>query len=168
MRGLFAELRAIDLFSGLTDQQLSELLAGSSEVGFRPGLELFREGEHADFWWVLLEGVVVLTRHVGGEETVVAKMEVPGRWAGGFRAWDDQGVYLATGRAATTGRVLRIPADVLRERMNAWFPLGGHLIEGLYRTARSIEAAARQRQSLATLGTLAAFVAERTRPEGGP
>jgi len=159
MRGLFDELRSIDLFGGLTDQQLSELLAGSSEVGFRPGLELFREGEHADFWWVLLEGVVALTRHVGGEETVVAKMEVPGRWAGGFRAWDDQGVYLATGRAATTGRVLRIPADVLRERMKAWFPLGGHLIEGLYRTARSIEAAARQRQSLATLGTLAAGLA---------
>jgi C4-dicarboxylate-specific signal transduction histidine kinase len=120
---------------------------------------LFREGEHADFWWVLLEGVVELTRYVGGEETVVAKMDVPGRWAGGFRAWDDQGVYLATGRAATTGRVLRIPAEVLRERVNAWFPLGGHLIEGLYRTARSIEAAARQRQSLVTLGTLAAGLA---------
>jgi signal transduction histidine kinase len=159
MRGRFDELRSIDLFDGLTDQQLSELLAGSSEVEIRPGLELFREGEHADFWWVHLEGVVDLIRHVGGEETVVAKMEVPGRWAGGFRAWDDQGVYLATGRAATTGRVLRIPAQVLRERMNAWFPLGGHLIEGLYRTARSIEAAARQRQSLVTLGTLAAGLA---------
>ena len=159
MRGRFDELRSIDLFDGLTDQQLSELLAGSSEVEIRPGLELFREGEHADFWWVHLEGVIDLSRRVGGEETVVAKMEVPGRWAGGFRAWDDQGVYLATGRAATTGRVLRIPAEVLRERMNAWFPLGGHLIEGLYRTARSIEAAARQRQSLVTLGTLAAGLA---------
>ena len=159
MTGRFDELRSIDLFGGLTDQQLSELVAGSSEVGVRPGLELFREGEHADFWWVLLDGVIELTRYVGGEETVVAKMDVPGRWAGGFRAWDDQGVYLATGRAATTGRVLRIPAEVLRERMNAWFPLGGHLIEGLYRTARSIEATARQRQSLVTLGTLAAGLA---------
>ena len=159
MTGRFDELRSSDLFGGLTDQQLSELVAGSSEVGVRPGLELFREGEHADFWWVLLDGVIELTRHVGGEETVVAKMDVPGRWAGGFRAWDDQGVYLATGRAATTGRVLRIPAGVLRERMNAWFPLGGHLIEGLYRTARSIEATARQRQSLVTLGTLAAGLA---------
>ena len=120
---------------------------------------MFHEGEHADFWWVLLDGVVDLIRHAGGEETVVARMDVPGRWAGGFRAWDDQGVYLATGRAATTGRVLRIPADVLRERMNAWFPFGGHLIEGLYRTARSIEATARQRQSLITLGTLAAGLA---------
>jgi signal transduction histidine kinase len=48
---------------------------------------------------------------------------------------------------------------VLRERFNAWNPLGGHLIEGLYRTARSIEATARQRESLVTLGTLAAGLA---------
>jgi CRP-like cAMP-binding protein len=142
----FDELRSIGLFGGLADQQLSELIAGSCEVGFRPGLELFREGEHADSWWVLLDGIVDLIRYVGGEETVVARMDAPGRWAGGFRAWDEQGVYLATGRAATTGRVLRVPAEVLRARITAWFPLGGHLIEGLYRTARSIEATARQRR----------------------
>jgi signal transduction histidine kinase len=159
MTARFDELRSLDLFGGLTDQQLSELVAGSSEVGADPGMELFREGEHADFWWVLLDGVVDLIRQAGGEETVVARMDVPGRWAGGFRAWDDQGVYLATGRAATTGRMLRVPAGVLRERMDAWFPFGGHLIEGLYRTARSIEATARQRQSLVSLGTLAAGLA---------
>ena len=86
-------------------------------------------------------------------------MDVPGRWAGGFRAWDEHGVYLATGRGAAAGRVLRVPAAVLRDRLNAWFPLGGHLIEGLYRTARSIESTARQRESLVTLGTLAAGLA---------
>ena len=159
MDARLTELRSIGLFGGLTDQQLSELVAGSGEVSLQPGTELFREGEHADFWWVLLDGVVELVRRVGGQESVVAKMDVPGRWAGGFRAWDDQGVYLATGRAATTGRVLRVPAEVLRDRMAAWFPLGGYLIEGLYRTARSIEATARQRQSLVTLGTLAAGLA---------
>ena len=81
---------------------------------------------------------------------------MPGRWAGGFRAWDEHGVYLATGRGAADGRVLRVPAEVLREGLNAWFPFGRHLIQGLYSTARSIEAAARQRESLVTLGTLAA------------
>src|SRR6185437_14357060 len=159
MNAGFDELRAIGLFASLTDQQLSELLAGSSVVGMRPGLELFREGEHADFWWVLIDGAVDLIRHVGSEENVVARMDVPGRWAGGFRAWDDQGVYLATGRVATTGRILRVPAEVLRGRIAAWFPLGGHLIEGLSRTARSIEATVRQRQSLVALGTLAAGLA---------
>ncbi len=153
------ELRSIDLFDGLTEQHLSELAAGSTEVHFRPGLELFGEGEHADFWWVLLDGAIDLVRRIGAEETVVARMDLPGRWAGGFRAWDEQGVYLATGRAATDGRVLRIPAEVLRERMESWFPLAGHLIEGLYRTARSVEATARQRQSVVALGTLAAGLA---------
>ena len=156
MNARLTELRSVDLFDGMTDQQLSELLAGSTEVHVRPGLELFREGEHADFWWVLLDGAIDLVRRIGAEETVVARMDRPGRWAGGFRAWDEQGSYLATGRGATDGRVLRIPAEVLRERIEAWFPLAGHLIEGLYRTARSIEATARQRQSVLALGTLAA------------
>ncbi len=49
-----------------------------------------------------------------------------------------------------------MPAAVLRETVNAWFPFGRHLIQGLYSTARSIEATARQRESLVTLGTLAA------------
>jgi signal transduction histidine kinase len=159
MSELSAELRSISLFDGLTDQQLSELVTDGCEIHFPPGAEVFHEGEHADSWWVLLDGTIDLVRFVGGEETMVARMDVPGVWAGGFRAWDDQGVYLATGRAATSGRVLRVPAEVLRDRVSAWFPLGGHLIKGLYRTARSIEATARERQSLATLGTLAAGLA---------
>jgi signal transduction histidine kinase len=153
------ELRSLSLFDSLTDEQLAELIEGSEEVSAEPGAELFREGEHADFWWVLLDGVIDLGRYIGREETVVAKMDAPGRWAGGFRAWDDQGVYLATGRAATAVRVLRVPAEVLRERMERWFAFGGHFIQGLYHTARSIEATARQRDSLITLGTLAAGLA---------
>src|SRR5690348_6206346 len=98
------ELRPLSLFDGLTDEQLAELVAGSAAVRMQPGLELFRAGEHADFWWVLLDGVIDVMRRIGPEETVVAKMGVPGRWAGGFRAWDDQVVYLATGRAAIAGR----------------------------------------------------------------
>ena len=153
------ELRPIGLFDGLTGGQLAELARDGTEVPIEPGVELFREGEHADFWWVLVDGVIDLLRHTGREVTLVGRMDVPGRWAGGFRAWDEQGVYLATGRGSAPGRVLRVPAGVLRERLTAWFPFGKHLIEGLYGTARSIAAAARQRQSLVTLGTLAAGLA---------
>lgn len=153
------DLRSFALFDGLTGDQLSELVEGGAEVRIEPGVELFHEGEHADYWWVLVDGAVDLVRRIGREDTVVGRMDVPGRWAGGFRAWDEHGVYLATARGATAGRVLRVPAEVLRDRLNAWFPLGRHLIEGLYRTARSIESTARQRASLITLGTLAAGLA---------
>jgi signal transduction histidine kinase len=153
------DLRPLDLFHGLTDKQLAELIAGGTEVHIEPGVDLFTEGQHADFWWVLVNGTIDLVRRVGREDTIVARMDTPGRWAGGFRAWDAHGVYLATGRGVTPGRVLRVPAEVLRELSNAWFPFAGHLIEGLYHTARSIESTARQRGSLVTLGTLAAGLA---------
>jgi signal transduction histidine kinase len=153
------DLRPLTLFDGLTAGQLGELAAAGEEIEIKPAAELFHEGEHADYWWVLLDGAIELIRHVGREDTVVGRMDVPGRWAGGFRAWDDQGVYLATGRGVADGRVFRLPADVLRERTTAWFPFGGHLIAGLYRTARSIESTARQRESLVSLGTLAAGLA---------
>jgi signal transduction histidine kinase len=154
-----AELRQIEILEGLSDDQLGELVEAGTEVPVVPGEVLFREGDAADYWWMLLDGAVEIVRRVGREDVTVGHMDVPGRWAGGFRAWDEQGVYIATGRGAVPGRVLRLPADVLHERALAWFPFAAHLISGLYRTARTIEATARQRESLVTLGTLAAGLA---------
>jgi signal transduction histidine kinase len=153
------ELRSLSLFDGLRDDQLAELVEAGTEVRIEVGIELFREAEPAAFWWVLVDGEIDLVRHVGRDDVVVGTMDAPGRWAGGFRAWDEHGVYLATGRGRAPGRVFRLPAGVLRERAGAWFPFGAHLIQGLYVTARSIEATARQRESLVTLGTLAAGLA---------
>ena len=153
------DLRSLGIFESLTDDQLGDLINDGTEVRIEPGVDLFHEGEHADFWWVLVDGAIDLIRHVGREDTVVARMDVPGRWAGGFRAWDEHGTYLATGRGARAGRALRVPAEALRDRSNTWFPFGAHLIAGLYRTARSVESTARQRNTLVTLGTLAAGIA---------
>ena len=153
------DLRPLGLFDGLGDDQLAELIAVGAGVSFAPGDELFREGEPADFWWVLVDGRIDLVRHVGREETRLGAMDAPGRWAGGFRAWDEHGVYLATGRASVGGRVLRVPAPALKKWTSAWFPFGGHLIEGLFRTARNFESVTRQKEALVALGTLAAGLA---------
>jgi signal transduction histidine kinase len=154
-----AEVRRLPLFDGLDDGQLRSLVDSGTEVPFSPGDELFREGRPADWWWVLVEGRIDLVRHVGREETVLGAMDVPGRWAGGFRAWDDTGAYLATGRATTGGRILRIPAEALRACTSTWFPFGDHLVEGLFRTARRIESAVREKEALIALGTLSAGLA---------
>lgn len=153
------DVRPLGLFDGLADDQLLDLLAAGTEVRFLPGEELFHEGAPADFWWVLVDGSIDLVRHVGREETLLGAMDAPGRWAGGFRAWDDHGVYLATGRGAVGGRVLRVPAPALRQWTSAWFPFGARLIEGLFRTARNFEAVTRQKEALVALGTLAAGLA---------
>ncbi|HEU5485109.1 MAG TPA: ATP-binding protein [Microlunatus sp.] len=154
-----ARLRSLTLFDGLSDAQVAELASAGTEVPIEPGAVLFTEGHPAEAWWVLLDGSIDLVRHIGREDTVVAQMDVPGRWAGGFRAWDDSGTYLATGRGGQPGHAFRLPAEALRDLFAAWFPFGAHLIGGVYHTARSIESTARQRSSLITLGTLAAGLA---------
>jgi len=153
------DLRAVALFDGLGDDQLHELLTDGEELRFNPGEELFHEAHPADHWWVLLEGSISLIRLVGHEETVLGAMSSPGQWAGGFQAWDPHGIYLATARGAAPGRVLRVPAERLRDRANEWFPFGVHLIKGLVSTVRNIESMARQREALVALGTLAAGLA---------
>jgi signal transduction histidine kinase len=154
-----AELRTIGLLDGLDDAQLADLLAAGETVSFEPGERLFEESRPADHWWLLLEGSIALMRRAGNEESVIGSMTSPGQWAGGFRAWDEHGVYMASGRGLDAGRVLRIPADRLRALADGWFPFGVHLLQGLVHTARNIESMARQREALVALGTLAAGLA---------
>ena len=156
---LIDDLRDVFLFNGLSDERLGELIAVGDEVRFKTGDVLFREGESADFWWVLLAGRVELLRRTRWEESVAGVMERPGVWAGGFRAWADEAGYMATGRAASPGVMLRVPAKALGERVQAWFPFGVHLIEGFFRTVRNMEALTRRQEALAALGTLAAGLA---------
>ncbi|MFC7493628.1 MULTISPECIES: sensor histidine kinase [unclassified Nocardioides] len=155
---LLEQLSTLQIFTGLTPEQLAELAAAGEDLPVEPGVEVWHEGDHADFWWVLVDGVIDLHRRIGPEIVRVGRME-PGRWAGGFRAWDEDGVYLASGRVVLSSRLLRIPALALRDLVQEWSPLGGHLIAGLYHTARSIESTARQRDALVTLGTFAAGLA---------
>ena len=156
------DLRAAFLTAGLTDQQRTELFAAGKETFFKRGDELFREGEPADLLWILLEGQIELVRGSVNERFVLATMSTPGQWAGGLRAWGDASSsagYRATGIAATDGRTFNVPSDDLGRLVGEWFPFGKHMVVGVYQTVRGIEAAARQRESLVALGTLAAGLA---------
>lgn len=156
------DLRSAFLTAGLTDQQRAELLAAGKETFFKRGDELFREGEPADLLWILLEGQIELVRGSVNERFVLATMSTPGQWAGGLRAWGDASSsagYRATGIAVTDGRTFNVPSDDLGRLVGEWFPFGKHMVVGVYQTVRGIEAAARQRESLVALGTLAAGLA---------
>jgi signal transduction histidine kinase len=154
-----AELRRLQLFQGLSDTQLVQLVGAAGETVFEPGEDLWREGQAADTWWVLLEGSVNLLKRVGNEDSVVGSMSVPGQWAGGFAAWDPNGTCFASGRTTERSRVMTVPAEELRRLGDEWFAFGVHFIRGLVDTVRRVESVARQREALVALGTLAAGLA---------
>lgn len=154
-----ADLEPIELFAGLSTGQLGELLDVAEVIELAPGNVVWTEGGHADHWWVLVDGRIELTRRAGREDLGVGRMDAPGRWAGGFRAWVETGRYLATATAAEAGRVLKVPAAALRDFTTRWFPFGSHLIKGVFDQVVYVESTARQRDALATLGKLAAGLA---------
>jgi signal transduction histidine kinase len=153
------DLRELFLLDSLSDAQIDELVEIGEEIRFVEDTILFEEGAPAESWWVLIEGHIQLLRRAGHEVSVIAVMDRPGLWAGGFRAWSTDMGYMTTGRTASAGRVLRVPAAALGERARAWFPFSVHLIEGLFQTVRNMEALSRQREKLVSLGTMAAGLA---------
>ena len=44
------DLRSLTIFDSLTDDQLADLIKDGTEVRVETGVDLFYEGEHADFW----------------------------------------------------------------------------------------------------------------------
>jgi len=156
---LVDELRAVPLLAGFTDAQVAALAAAGTEETYEPGARLFDEGRPADDWWVLLSGRIDLVRRIGHDEAVMATMETAGQWAGGFRAWDEHGIYMGSARVLEPSRVFRLTAPELARLGQDWFPFAVHLLRGLIGTARRIEHNARQREALVALGTLAAGLA---------
>ncbi len=156
------DLRGAPLTSALTHGQLAELVAAGREVTFAGGELLFKEGRPAEDLWVLLEGQIELSRQIGGQTIVMMTMSTAGQWAGGLAAWgdpDSPAGYRATGVALSGGRCFAVPAAELARLVGTWSPFSKHLITGVFQTVRSIDATARQRESLVALGTLAAGLA---------
>lgn len=75
-----AELRGLFLFEALTDAQLTALCANSRVETFPAG-ELCREGEPAEYFYVLLDGEVRLSKRSGNRDTVIWRASEPGVWA---------------------------------------------------------------------------------------
>src|SRR5262245_33244119 len=148
------DLRGAILTSGLSDGERAELVDAGEEMAFVEGDVLFREGRPADQLWILLEGQVELSRRIGNQTIAVATMSTPGQWAGGLTAWGVDGEpagYRATGTALSSGRCFVLPSPELARLVGAWSPFSKHVIGGVFQTVRSIDATARERESIMAL-----------------
>ena len=154
----FHEIRALEIFDGLPDQALHVLVDASDEIEFAAGDILWVEGQPAVIWWVLLEGRLDMVRHVGRERMIMGSFAQPGQWGEGWAAFDPHGVNMVTGQATTDGRMLRVPVSAFRALAGS-VPLIRHFLDGLFQTAREIEASTRQREALVSLGRLSAGLA---------
>lgn len=92
-------LRPIAHFSGLTDQQIREVLDAARTDRFEAGSDVFHEGHSADRFYLLLDGHIRVVRtNEDGEEVIVLHIHAGGLF--GIAPALGRSTYPATARAA--------------------------------------------------------------------
>ncbi len=156
------ELRSTFLFESLTDEQLDWLVQRASTETYEAGDLVYREGDKAEFFYVLLEGEIQLVKHLDGTDMVMTSSDVPGSYAGATRAFiavSQDEAYASSMRAVVHTRVARWTAEDFSRALKTWFPMAVHLIDGIFLGLTSTEQLMSQREKLIALGALSAGLA---------
>jgi signal transduction histidine kinase len=152
------ELRSLFLFEKLTDEQLTRLCVEGYVETIEPG-PVFAEGEPATCLYVLIDGAIVTSRRVGGDDVEVARTSQRGVYSGAYMAYLGDRLpqsYANSMRVTEPSRFYVLGADCFAQIMNEWFPMPVHLLEGLFFGSQRTKEAVGQRERLLALGSLTA------------
>jgi signal transduction histidine kinase len=152
------ELRSLFLFEELDDSQLARLCEEGHVEEIGPG-SVYAEGDPASCLYVLIEGTVVLSRNVGGDDVEISRTSQRGVYGGAFQAYLGDRmpqVYTNSMRATAPSRFFVLGADCFAQIMNEWFPMAVHLLEGLFYGSVKTREAVGAREKLLALGSLTA------------
>ena len=152
------ELRTLFLFEKLSDEQLVRLCHEGHVEIWEPG-SVFAEGEPAANLYVLIEGEVITSRRVSGDDVEVNRTSQRGVYTGAYMAYLRDRVpqvYQNSLRVTVRSRFFVLGAECFAQIMNEWFPMPVHLLEGLFIGGQRIREAVGQRERLLALGSLTA------------
>ena len=153
-----AELGTLFLFEKLSPEQLDRLCREGRVEEFEPGY-VYREGEPATCFFVLLEGTLVMSRRVGGDDVEINRSSQRGAYSGAMQAYltgGEQARYKGSVRVTEPSRFFVLPAEPFAAVLRDWFPMAVHLLEGLFFGSKNTQAAIGQRERLLALGSLSA------------
>ncbi|MFF7640374.1 ATP-binding protein [Streptomyces canus] len=152
------EIGSLFLFEKLSPEQLGQLCSAGRVERFEPG-PVYSEGEPATCFYVMIEGTVVLSRRVGGDDVEINRTSQRGVYSGSMQAYLGdrvQQTYNGSMRVTEPSRFFVLPAETFSAFMQEWFPMAVHLLEGLFFGSKNTQRAIGQRERLLALGSLSA------------
>ncbi|MFE1835445.1 ATP-binding protein [Streptomyces sviceus] len=152
------EIGSLFLFEKLSPEQLGQLCSAGRVERFEPG-PVYTEGEPATCFYVMIEGTVVLSRRVGGDDVEINRTSQRGVYSGSMQAYLGdrvQQTYNGSMRVTEPSRFFVLPAETFSAFMQEWFPMAVHLLEGLFFGSKNTQRAIGQRERLLALGSLSA------------
>jgi signal transduction histidine kinase len=151
-----SELIRVPAFADLPDDQITWFLAQTQEVHLKAGDTYVRQGDPADWMFVILEGQFQWRGEFGGETIVL-----PGKPGDvtGVLPFSRMKQFTVTGRAVTDGRVLKFPVSLFSELVQKMPELTTRLVALMSDRIREATRIEQQRDRLASLGKLSAGLA---------
>ncbi|MFI6084839.1 ATP-binding protein [Streptomyces sp. NPDC051217] len=153
------QLRTLFLFEALSLEQLDWLADRGRVERWDAGEVVYREGEPATCFYVLLGGALSLHRVLHGDDVEVNRTDQRGVYSGATRAYLGDRVeqtYPHTMRAVSDAEFFVLPADEFAWAIRTWFPMALHLLEGLFFGTRAANAIVNERERLLALASLSA------------
>ncbi|MFD3486253.1 ATP-binding protein [Streptomyces sp. NPDC058665] len=153
------QLRTLFLFEALSLEQLDWLADRGRVERFDAGEVVYREGEQAICFYVLLGGALSLHRVLHGDDVEVNRTDQRGVYSGATRSYLGERVeqtYQHTMRAVSDAEFFVLPAEEFAWAIRTWFPMALHLLEGLFFGTRAANAIVSERERLLALASLSA------------
>src|SRR6266849_1702835 len=151
-----SELLRVPAFTDLPEEQIAWFLSQSQETHVKAGETYVRQGDPADWMFVILEGQFQWRGEFGGE-TVVLSAKVGD--VTGVLPFSRMKQFTVTGRAITDGRVLKFPAALFPQLVQKMPELATRLVGLMSDRIRETTRFEQQRDRLASLGKLSAGLA---------
>ena len=106
------EVRSIHLFHSMEEETFDTIVKAAYFQTFPGHVDLIREGEPADFLYVVVEGCVELYAEANGRETTMAMVPPVGTFI--LAAVLKDAAYLMSARTSQRSRILMIPSEDIR------------------------------------------------------
>jgi signal transduction histidine kinase len=149
-----SELRGVLVFSDLPDDQLDWFLGNSQELHVTAGDTYIRQGDPADWMFVILEGQFQWRGELGAVVYSAKSGDVTG-----VLPFSRMKRFNENFRALANGRILKFPASLFPELIQKMPELTARLVGFMSDRVREITRVEQQRDRLASLGKLSAGLA---------
>lgn len=150
------ELRRQPLFAGVTDEE-SGCLEGGEEVYLQPDEILAREGDPGEYFFVILEGEVRVSKRYG-QQAIAMATHTAGKFFGEVPLLLEI-PFFVDAHVLKASRLLRFRKDTFWAMMRQCPSVAKEILRTMATRLRNLEGFSQQREKFISLGTMAAGLA---------
>ena len=161
----YADVRSLHFFHEMADENFERLMRAAYVQTFPPMVELVREGDHSDFFHVVVSGSVELFSSWNGRETSMATVRPISSFI--LAATIKDAPYLMSGRTLEKSRLVLIPSQDVRAVFEEDGNFARAIVAELAQCYRSVVKSQKDMKLRTSLERLANYLLRQQNKAGG-